>query len=109
MKSGLPPAHLRSLKLTSLRTSDQYYETGGPDQFCIQVYGAEDAMSLLEDDKVVWAIRTFNLRQMQKGPTIYRRYHCLDFAEVVLSQIAGTPANQSHRDCGQKSEPVEYR
>jgi hypothetical protein len=52
-------------------------------------------MALVEDDKVVGAIRTFNLRQMQKGPTIYRRYHCLDFAEAVLSQLAKTAKDQT--------------
>ncbi len=97
-KSCLSAAHLRSLKLRSLRISDQAYETGGPDQFCIQVYGAENAMSLLEDDRVIRAIRTFNLRQMEKGPTIYRRYHCLNFAEAVLSQLARTAKDQTGSD-----------
>jgi hypothetical protein len=44
----------------------------------IEVKGVNDAIKLLSNDKVVAAIKTFNLRQMQKGATVYSKYHCLD-------------------------------
>ncbi len=84
-KSGLTKGYLKSLKIKSLMTSDHYYQKGGPDQFQIEIQGIDDALKLLHDSKVVLAIKTFNLRQMQKGATIYGRNHCIDLAKYILS------------------------
>lgn len=74
------------LKTKSLLTFDHYYQRGGPDQFSIEVTGLNDAMKLLKNDKIVMAIKTFNLRQMQKGATVYGKYHCIDLAKSILTE-----------------------
>lgn len=85
-KSLLTKAYLNNLKLKSLIIDDHFYKRGGPDQFMIEVRGLEDALSLLQDENVVLAIKTFNLRQMQKGATVYNRYHCIDLAKLILTE-----------------------
>lgn len=84
-KSKVTKAHLRRLKLVSLRIDPRYYPRGGADQLSIQVKGIDDALAVLDDENVVVAAKTFNLRQMQKGATVYGRYHCLDFAQHILA------------------------
>jgi hypothetical protein len=84
-KSLLTKGYLKSLRIKSLAIFDHFYQRGGPDQFSIEVQGINDAMKLLRDKNVVAAIKTFNLRQMQKGATVYGRYHCIDLAKMVLS------------------------
>lgn len=85
-KSLLTKTYLKSLKLKSLIIDDHFYQRGGPDQFTIEVRGLEDALRLLQDKNVVLAIKTFNLRQMQKGATVYGRYHCIDLARLILTE-----------------------
>jgi hypothetical protein len=85
-KSILTKAHLNSLKIKSLYNDDHFYQRGGPDQFLIEVTGLDDALKLLNDDKVIQAIKTFNLRQMQKGATVYGKYHCIDLAKLLLTE-----------------------
>lgn len=85
-KSLLTKSYLKTLKIKSLTISDHFYPRGGPDQFSIGVVGLEDALKLLQHENVVYAIKTFNLRQMQKGATVYGRYHCIDLAKLILMQ-----------------------
>jgi hypothetical protein len=84
-KSILTKIYLKELKIKSLFIDDHFYQRGGPDQFLIEVTGIEDAMKLLADKNVISAIKTFNLRQMQKGATIYSKYHCIDLAKLILT------------------------
>jgi hypothetical protein len=76
--TGIIPIFNTDNKIKTLIYNDHYYIRGGPDQFTIEVKGVNDAIKLLSNDKVVAAIKTFNLRQMQKGATVYSKYHCLD-------------------------------
>jgi hypothetical protein len=62
-----------------------HYKRGGPDQFQLIVEGLDDALMLLRDKKVIQAIKTFNLRQMQKGATVFSKFHCIDLARDVLN------------------------
>ena len=89
-KSILNKTHLKSLKIKSLSIYDQYYPRGGPDQFSIDVTGLNDALKLLSDNKVIESIKTFNLRQMQKGATVYGKYHCIDLAREILRTEVNT-------------------
>lgn len=73
-------------KIRSFTHNKHYYISGGADQFQIEVRGISDALKLLSNDKIVTAIRTFNLRQMQKGPSIYSRYHCLDLTRYFFKK-----------------------
>jgi hypothetical protein len=66
--------------------SDHHYKPGGDDQLNLQIDGAGAALKLLEDPNIVRAIRLFNLRLMKKGSCTYARYHCMDFADVLLSE-----------------------
>lgn len=84
-KSCLAGVDRKSVDIQSLCVSDHYYIPGGRDQFCISVRGLEDAQRLLNDDRVLVAIRTFNLQMMRKGRTTYGRYHCMDLAKLVLT------------------------
>ena len=85
-KSLLTKSYLKVLKVNSLIIDDHFYQRGGPDQFLIEVQGIGDALKLLQDENVVLAIKTFNLRQMQKGATVYGRYHCIDLAKLILTE-----------------------
>jgi hypothetical protein len=85
-KSLLTKKYLKSLKIKSLQINDHFYQRGGPDQFQIDVEGVEDAIKILHDENVIYAIKTFNLRQMQKGATVYGRYHCIDLAKLILTE-----------------------
>lgn len=85
-RSLLPKPVIRSLRLKTLTCSDQIYERAGLDQVQVEVAGVSEALKLLDNDRVILAIRSFNLRQMQKGPTIYSRYHCLDLTKYIFTQ-----------------------
>lgn len=83
--TGIIPIFNTDNKIKTLIYNDHYYIRGGPDQFTIEVNGVNDAIKLLSNDKVVAAIKTFNLRQMQKGATVYSKYHCLDLTRYLLT------------------------
>lgn len=85
-KSLLTKSYLKSLKIKTLFIDDHFYKRGGPDQFLIEVQGIDDALKILQDENIVLAIKTFNLRQMQKGATVYNRYHCIDLANLILTE-----------------------
>ena len=89
-KSVLTKTHLKSFRIKSLDIIDHYYPRGGPDQFRLDVTGLDDALKLLSDNKVIESIKTFNLRQMQKGATVYGKYHCIDLAREILRTEVNT-------------------
>jgi hypothetical protein len=60
------------------------YVPGGPDQIYLDAQGSHALQGLLEDERVVRAIRLFNLRLMKKGPCRFSRYHCMDLADQLL-------------------------
>lgn len=61
------------------------YEPGGQDQisFTITDYDFEKFIKI---EAVRRAIRTFNLRLMRKGATIFNRYHSFDLSDAILKQ-----------------------
>jgi hypothetical protein len=63
---------------------DHAYAPGGPDQINLIVKGSSTLQRLLEDERIVRAIRLFNLRLMKKGPCRFSRYHCMDLADRLL-------------------------
>lgn len=64
--------------------ADHTYAPGGPDQINLVAKGSSALQGLLEDERVVRAIRLFNLRLMKKGPCRFSRYHCMDLADQFL-------------------------
>lgn len=86
-KSLLTDDYLNSLNIKSLTFNDHYYIKGGPDQFKLSVKGIEDALLVLKDSRIISAIKTFNLRLMQKGATVYGIHHCIDLAKYLLDPI----------------------
>jgi hypothetical protein len=63
------------------------YAPGGPDQTSLVAYGSSALQRLLEDGRIIRAIRLFNLRLMKKGPCAFSRYHCMDLADRLLATI----------------------
>ena len=68
-----------------LTSTEHFYEPGGQDQLHIEIEGAENALTLLQDTNIVRAIRLFNFRLMKKGSCAYSRYHCMDLADKLLN------------------------
>jgi hypothetical protein len=60
-----------------------FYQPGGQDQIGLEMPGTF-FHEFIQIEAVQKAIRTFNLRLMRKGPTIYNRYHSFDLSETVL-------------------------
>lgn len=60
------------------------YARGGPDQINLIAKGSITLQRLLEDERIVRAVRLFNLRLMKKGPCTFSRYHCMDLADRLL-------------------------
>lgn len=76
------PEHFKD-KFKSLSFEDLQYSTGGADQQCISCFDYE-FIDILYDPDIYLAIKTFNLRLMRKGATIFSRYHCFDLADKAL-------------------------
>ena len=95
-KDGITKNYLKELckDIPTLKSDDHYYSKGGFDQLHIWVDNSDDAMKLLENKKILIAIKTFNLRQMQKGATVYSKYHCIDLAKTILTDTT------SYDSCG---------
>ena len=69
----------------TLRHIDHRYGPGGEDQTDFEIRGARAAKELLADEDVLRGIQLFNLRLMQKGPSNFGRYHCMDLADRLLA------------------------
>ena len=70
-------------KCPSLYFDDHYYEKGGSDQVQALVMESE-FKDLIQDPKVLHAIRLFNLRLMKKGTCVRKNNHCLDLADKLV-------------------------
>ncbi len=62
------------------------YAPGGEDQTNLVAEGLAKAKRLIQDTRVLAAIRAFNLRLMKKGGCIYARYHCMELADRLVSK-----------------------
>lgn len=78
--------HLFGLKIRyrSLKVTDHYYKPGGHDQCNLVIGSITETKRLLNDVKVLPAIREFNLRLSKKGANVFSRYHCLDLADRLI-------------------------
>jgi hypothetical protein len=75
----------RLRKQYSLTCFDHQYKAGGTDQLNVEIRGSVgDALALLDEPKIVLAIRRFNLALLRKGPSINSLYHCMDLADLLL-------------------------
>jgi hypothetical protein len=72
-----------------VRDDDCLYKPGGHDQVRLAVAGVDRAAALLTDEAVLKGIRTFNLRLMRKGTTLFGRFHCFNLADRLVDD-AGT-------------------
>ncbi|MDQ5826571.1 MAG: GIY-YIG nuclease family protein [Chloroflexota bacterium] len=69
----------------SVSVDHHAYAPGGPDQTRLVAFGSSALQRLLEDERIIRAIRLFNLRLMKKGPCAFSRYHCMDLADRLLA------------------------
>lgn len=67
------------------------YQAGGFDQITLHVDGLNALEALLDDDVVQHSARLLNLRLMQKGATVYSRFHHFELADQLLESLS-TPA-----------------
>ncbi len=67
----------------SLEFYDHKYQPGGSDQVKIEIL-AEYFPKLIQDKRILPAIRLFNLRLMKKGPSTWGRNHCLNLADKLV-------------------------
>ncbi len=72
-------------KFETLEFNDHYYKTGGSDQFNAYCENAEEALDLLDNVAFVNAIKRFNLRLMRKGSLNFGQYHCMDLADLLIT------------------------
>lgn len=68
----------------TLKTRRRGYKSGGSDQFRITVSSVEEALQILDDVKILKAIRLFNMRLCRKGHCNNSRYHCFDLVDELL-------------------------
>lgn len=68
--------------------TQQCYTPGGQDQINLILHSPVGAVNLLEDDRIVAAMRLFNLRLMRKGPCVYSRYHCFSLADRLVNETS---------------------
>lgn len=83
-RSGIYFRWLRHRYPGVLLSNDRYIP-GGQDQMALYVKDAETFAALLQDERVRYAIRMFNLRLMRKGPCNFGRNHCLELADRLLT------------------------
>ncbi len=62
--------------------SDHKYKTGGADQLHVNITGTERAIQFIKANSQ--AIKTFNLRLMNKGVGFNKLSHCVELASYVL-------------------------
>jgi hypothetical protein len=92
LKEGFLAFRRLKLRHPGMLIDNQIYKPGGSDQIHLRVDGVRRARQLLGDPDVISAIRLFNLRQMNKGPCVFNRYHCFDLADQALGgQSETTP------------------
>lgn len=62
-----------------------YFFPRGADMFGINVRGSVSIRKLLENRRVLRAIRTFNLTHMNRGRNAYQASHCYSVADYMLA------------------------
>jgi hypothetical protein len=67
----------------SSRAVNVRHAPGGQDQIRFDLPAAA-AISFIRHPRVLPALRLFNLRLMQKGMSVYGRYHCFDLADQFV-------------------------
>lgn len=72
-------------KYPKMYADDHFYESGGSDQFRIEVGSADEAMELLHDPVVLSSLKRFNMRLMKKGPCLNKANHCLAMGDLLLA------------------------
>lgn len=70
----------------TVQITEHRYEPGGQDQINLVVESLIEAKKLIQDARVLKAVRSFNLKLMRKGGCAYGRYHCLDLADKLISK-----------------------
>lgn len=65
-------------------TLNQIYQSGGSDQYHIQVEGKREVLRLLDDPHIIRTIRSFNLARMRRAPSLNARSHCYDLADRLV-------------------------
>lgn len=73
------------LKYRAITGGIGLYEAGGQDQIAVSIFGYENALKLLNEEKFIRAVRTLNLRIMRKTFNLQYRYHCYDLADQALT------------------------
>jgi hypothetical protein len=79
-------------KYPSLGFFDHQYQPGGPDQIKVEI-AASELQEFIQNPEVLPAIRLFNLRLMQKGPSNWGKNHCLDLADHLLEKASTQTAD----------------
>lgn len=70
---------------SDIEFSDEiHYKAAGHDQMSFHFVSIQELMSFLKEPRFINSARTFNLRLMRKGGTIYSKFHCFDFVDDVL-------------------------
>lgn len=67
--------------------SNHYYKTGGADQCSVSMNGTTNALAFIQRTDAKLAIKTFNLRLMNKGVGFNKLSHCVDLAHAILDSI----------------------
>jgi hypothetical protein len=67
----------------SLEGFNHAYEKGGQDQFNLKV-SENDFGKFIQDQRILPAIRLFNLRLMKIGVCVRKNNHCLDLADKLV-------------------------
>lgn len=62
------------------------YIPGGDDQIRFDIDGKDRALSFLDEETVIAAIRKFNLRLMRLGPSRFKTSHCLSLADLLVEE-----------------------
>lgn len=67
----------------------QLYKAGGEDQIRLEtaISKEEATLAIFDHPGALLAIKTFNLELMRKGTNTWRRSHCVDLVDEVLSDL----------------------
>ncbi len=63
---------------------EDFYPSGGEDQFLVEAYSLDDALDLLDNPVFLTAAKSFNLACLRKGAQPYAKYHCSQIADLIL-------------------------
>jgi hypothetical protein len=72
-------------KYPGVNIRNSHYKAAGFDQLALNMDTLEQATQVLRDPIVIKAARLLNLQLMRKRKCFYRRYHCFDLADMLVS------------------------